>query len=302
MEIRSYIVPFLLALGVHAGVLVLLGTHWIDHAEPRRQVPRHIEAQMIDLTALAKREAEQARVAEEKARQAEQARQAERKRQEQAAAEKRRQELAKRQAEADAKRKAQQDAERKRQQELARQRAAEQKRQAEQAAKRKAEAAERKRKAEELARQQAAEAKRKADAAAKAEVERKRQQRQAEAELQQALQREQQAREAAARQTSQAVIGDIQSYIQAMLQSSWRIPSTARNGMEAVVAIHFLPSGEVDQAYIDTSSGNAAFDNSAIQAVYRVQRFPRVAEIDPILFERRLRKLLVKFRPEGLRW
>lgn len=303
MEIRSYIVPFLLALGVHAGVLVLLGTHWIDHAEPRRQVPRHIEAQMIDLSALAKREAEQARIAEETARKAEQAQQAERKRQEQAAAEKRRQELVQRQAEADAKRKAQQEVERKRKQELAQQRAAEQKRQAEQAAKRKAEAAERKRKAEEVARREAAEAKRKADAVAKAEAERKRLQQQAEAELQQALQREQQAREAAAaRQASQAVIGDIQSYIQAMLQSSWRIPSTARNGMEAVVAIHFLPSGEVDQAYIDTSSGNAAFDNSAIQAVYRVQRFPRVAEIDPILFERRLRKLLVKFRPEGLRW
>ncbi len=302
MEIRSYIVPFLLALGVHALVLVLLSTHWIDHAEPRRQVPRHIEAQMIDLTALAKRQAEQARIAEEKVRQAEQVRQAERKRQEQVAAEKRQQELARRQAEADARRKAQQEVERKRQQELAQQRAAEQKRQAEQAARRKAEAAERKRKAEELARREAAEARRKAEAAAQAEAERKRQQQLAEAELQQALQRERQAREAAARQASQAVMGDIQSYIQAMLQSSWRIPSTARNGMEAVVAIHFLPSGEVDQAYIDTSSGNAAFDNSAVQAVYRVQRFPRVAEIDPILFERRLRKLLVKFRPEGLRW
>ncbi|GAA0784667.1 colicin import membrane protein [Marinobacterium sediminicola] len=302
MEIRSYIVPFILAFAVHAVALLLLSAHWIDHSEPTHQVPRHIEAQMIDLTALAKREAEKARIAEEQARKAEQQRQAELRKQEQAAAEKRRQELAKRQAEAEAKRKTQQEAERKRQQELARQRAAEQKRQAEQEAKRKAEVAERKRKAEEQARQQAADAKRKAEAAAKAEAERQKQQALAEAELQQALKREQQAREAAARQASQAVIGDIQSYIQAMLQNSWRIPSTARNGMEAVVAIHFLPSGEVDQAYIDTSSGNAAFDNSAIQAVYRVQRFPRVADIDPILFERRLRKLLVKFRPEGLRW
>ena len=302
MEIRSYILPTVLALGVHALVLVLLGTHWIDHAEPQRMVPRHIEAQMVDLTALAEREAERARVANEQAQQAEQARKAERRRQEQAAAEQRKQELAKRKAEADAKRKAQQEAERKRQQEQARKQAAEKQRKAELAAKQRAQAAEKQRQADALARKQAADAQRKAEAAARAAAERKRQQQQAEADLQQALQREQQARTAAAQRASQVVVGDIQSYIQALLQDSWRIPSTARNGMEAVVAIHFLPSGEVDQAYIDTSSGNAAFDNSAVRAVYRVQRFPRVAEIDPILFERRLRKLLVKFRPEGLRW
>lgn len=300
MEIRSYIVPFMLALGVHALVLILLGTHWIDHAEPRRQIPRHIEAQMIDLTALAQRQAEQHRAAEEKAKQVEQSREAERQRRE--SAERRKQELARRQAEAEARQQVQREAERKLQQERIRQKAAEEKRQAELAAKRKAEAEARKRKAEAVAREEAAAAKRKAELAAKAEAERKQQQAQAEAELQESLRRERQAREAAAQRASQAVIGDIQSYIQAMLQDSWRIPSTARNGMEAVVAIHFLPNGEVDQAYIDTSSGNAAFDNSAIQAVYRVQRFPRVAEIDPILFERRLRKLLVKFRPEGLRW
>lgn len=302
MESRSYIVPTLLALGLHAGVLVLLGTHWIDHAEPKRQLPRHIEAQMVDLSALARQRAEQARLAEEQARQAQQAREAERRRQEQQAAERRKQELARQRAAEEARRQAEQAAERQRQQALARQRAEEQKRQQALARKRAEEAAARQRKAEEQARRQAEEARRQAEARAKAEAERKRQQAEAERALQEALQREQRAREAAAQRAAQAVIGDIQSYIQALLQDSWRIPATARNGMEAVVAIHFLPSGEVDQAYIATSSGNAAFDNSALQAVYRVQRFPRVAEIDPILFERRLRKLLVKFRPEGLRW
>ena len=302
METRSYILPVLLASVVHLTVFVLIGSHWESTEPSRPRPPQHIEAKMIDLKALAERQQEQERIAQEQLQQAEQARQAERKKQEQAA-EQRKQELAKRQAEAEAKQRAQQEAERKRQQEVARQKAAEQKRQADLAAKRKAEVAEQKRKADEQARKQAADAKRKAEAAAKAEAERKRQQQLAEAELQQALAREQRAREAAsAQRVSQAVVGDIQAYIQAMLQDSWRIPSTARNGMEAVVAIHFLPSGEVDQAYIETSSGNAAFDNSAIQAVYRVQRFPRVAEIDPIMFERRLRRLLVKFRPEGLRW
>ncbi|MBV0932204.1 cell envelope integrity protein TolA [Marinobacterium weihaiense] len=302
METRSYIIPFILALGVHAGALVLLGTHWVDQeATPQRMTPRHIEAQMIDLTALAQRQAEKERAAREQARAEEQARAAERRRMQQAE-DKRRQALERRKAKAEAERKAKAEAERERRQALARQREAEQKRKAEEAAKRKAAAEEQKRKAQEQARREAAEAKRKAEAAARAEAERQRQQARADAELERALARERQAREAAARRASESVVGDMQSYITSMLQDSWRIPSTARNGMEAVVAIHFLPSGEVDQAYIHTSSGNAAFDNSAVQAVYRVKVFPRFSQVDPVLFERRLRKLLVKFRPEGLRW
>ncbi|MDY6891804.1 MAG: TonB family protein, partial [Pseudomonadota bacterium] len=141
-----------------------------------------------------------------------------------------------------------------------------------------------------------------AEAAARAEAERREQQRRAEAELERQLAQQRAQARAQAEQVSQAVVADIQAYIQAVLQDSWRIPSTARNGMEAIVAIHFLPSGEVDQAYIHTSSGSAQFDRSAVQAVLRVHRFERIAEVEPLLFERHLRKVLVKFRPEGLRW
>ena len=41
---------------------------------------------------------------------------------------------------------------------------------------------------------------------------------------------------------------------------------------------------------------------SALQAVFRVEKFERVSDVDPIMFERRLRRILVTFRPEGLRW
>lgn len=300
MEIRSYILPFLMALSVHALVFVLVGSQWEMQTTPRPQPPRHIAAEMVDLRAFAERRAEQERIAQEKVRQEDAARERERK-----AAEQRQQELEQKKARAEAEKQARADAERKRQEEQVRKREAEKKRQAEVAARKKAEAEARQRKAEEQARREAEKAKREAAELARKEAARRQQQEQAEAELQQALERERKARaqaEAAARKASQAVIGDIRGYIQAVLQDSWRIPSTARNGMKTVVTIHFLPNGEVDQAYIETSSGNAAFDNSAVQAVYRVQSFPRIAEIDPILFERNLRKLKVEFRPEGLRW
>ncbi|WP_206841350.1 cell envelope integrity protein TolA [Marinobacterium iners] len=298
---RSYILPFMLAFVVHAAAFSLISMNWDRPAEPVRSAPRHIQAEMIDLKALAQQQAAQEQIARQQAEQKRKAEEA-RQRREREAVEQRQQELARKQAEADARKRAEQQAEQKRQQEQARQKAEEQKRQAELAARKKAEAEAAKRKAQEQAKREAEEAKRKAEATARAEAERRKQQQQAEADLQRKLAAERAEAQARAEQASQAVIGDIQSYIQAVLQDSWRIPSTARNGMEAVVAIHFLPSGEVDQAYIHTSSGNAQFDSSAVQAVLRAHSFPRVADVDPLLFERRLRKLLVKFRPEGLRW
>lgn len=92
------------------------------------------------------------------------------------------------------------------------------------------------------------------------------------------------------------------SYVSAKVQENWRIPSTARNGMSAVVAINLFPSGDIDQAYIESSSGDQAFDRSALKAVFRAEPFQSIADIDPIIFERSLRRLLITFRPEGLRW
>lgn len=299
---RSYILPCILALLVHGAAFSLIAMNWDRVPEAPRSAPRHIQAEMIDLRALAQQQAKQEQIARQQAEQQRRAEEA-RLQQEREAEARRRQELERQKAEAEARKRAEQAAEQKRRRELARQKAAEEKRKAEQQARRKAEAEAARRKAEEQARREAEAARQKAEAAAKAEAERQARQQQAEAELQRKLAEEQAAQaRAQAEQVSQAVIGDIQSYIQALLQDRWVMSSTARNGMEAVVAIHLLPSGEVDQAYIHTSSGDTLFDQSALEAVKSVGRFSRVAEVEPLLFERRLRTILVKFRPEGLRW
>ncbi|MFC6672383.1 TonB family protein [Marinobacterium aestuariivivens] len=72
--------------------------------------------------------------------------------------------------------------------------------------------------------------------------------------------------------------------------------------MVAVVEVRLFPSGEVDSANLVKSSGDKGFDDSAVNAVLRADRFPRVAEVDPVTFERNLRRFRVNFRPEGLRW
>jgi len=98
------------------------------------------------------------------------------------------------------------------------------------------------------------------------------------------------------------IVGDIQGYMQGLLQQAWRIPSTARSGMSAVAEINLFPSGDIDSATIVTSSGDQAFDRSVLQAIFRVERFDRMSDIDPVYFERSLRKTLITFRPNGLRW
>lgn len=309
MDIRSYWLPTLLATLLHVVVLGALLNHWIGDVRPEPRTMPHIQARMIDLDALgqqvaqptpaskpdtreSERKAAQENAAKERAAQEKQRQEVEAKRQqevqrekaEEAQKQKRLAEQQKQKAEAEAKRKQAEIAARKKAEEQAKKRA-------EEAAQKQAQA---KRQAQEKAKAEAA-AKAKSEAAAKAKAEADAKARaDAEAKAQQAR--------AAAQQRAESVVGDIQGYIQALIERNWRVPKTARNGMEAVVAIRLLGNGEVDQASIYRSSGDAAFDQSALQAVYRTERFERVAEVDPILFERRLRSIHIVFRPEGLRW
>ncbi|SEG01659.1 cell envelope integrity protein TolA [Marinobacterium lutimaris] len=305
MEFRGYILPTILATLLHVVILGALLTHWVGKAEPERSMPRHIQAKMIDLEALSQQSSQSApppaqpdRQEQERAQQREEARQAEQARQKAEAdrqAKVKAEEQAK--AKAEAERKAQADAEQKKAELAAKKKAeAQAKQKAAEEAERKAQA---KREAEAKAKAEAqAKAKAEAEAKARAQAEAKKR---AEQEAAAQAAKAEQARQQAA-QRAESVVGDIQSYINELLRRNWRIPATARNGMEAEVSIRLLGNGEIDQVSIVKSSGDAAFDRSAVQAVQRTERFDRVAEVDPILFERRLRSIRVVFRPEGLRW
>ena len=312
---RSYLLPTLFAALVHALVLVVISGVWIGQEVDRKAQPRHIEAQMVDLSALAeKRAAEEKLMRDKAAAEAAKKQAAER-------AKKAKADEAKRKKAADAKRKAEakKAAEKRKADEAKRKKAAEEKKRADaerkaaerkkaEAAKKKADAdakkaqlkaaeeakkkAEaKKRQAQEAKRKEAEEAKRKADAERKA-------QEQAEAKRREELARQ---RAAAAERAAQTV-ADVGAYIRTLTEDNWRLPSTARNGMTATVRIHFFPSGEVDLAEIIKSSGDMAYDRSVLQAVERVGQYELIASVDPITFERNLRRVLIEFRPEGLRW
>ena len=92
-----------------------------------------------------------------------------------------------------------------------------------------------------------------------------------------------------------AYIGQIQRDI----ARNWSRPPSARNGMEAILRVYLVPTGEVVDVQIAESSGNTAFDRSALVAVERVDRFSVPA--DSALFEQSFREFTLLFRPEDLR-
>ena len=87
--------------------------------------------------------------------------------------------------------------------------------------------------------------------------------------------------------------------IQDRIVRKWSRPPSARNGMRCVLRVVLLPTGEVLQASVEESSGNEAFDNSAVRAVFRASNLP-VPE-DNFLFEKSFREFTLLFRPDDLR-
>ncbi|MDQ2077899.1 cell envelope integrity protein TolA [Marinimicrobium sp. ABcell2] len=95
-----------------------------------------------------------------------------------------------------------------------------------------------------------------------------------------------------------------QSYVALIAQrieQNWSRPPSARVGMQVVLMIQLVPTGQVVDVSVVESSGNAAFDRSAEQAVKRVGRFTEVQDMPPEVFERHFRQLRLVFIPRDLR-
>ena len=90
--------------------------------------------------------------------------------------------------------------------------------------------------------------------------------------------------------------------IRAAVINRWTRPPSARNGMLSVLAIQLVPTGEVVGVSVLQSSGNSAFDRSAMNAVERAGRFPEVAQLEDRIFEANFRRFQLIFKPEDLRY
>jgi len=93
-------------------------------------------------------------------------------------------------------------------------------------------------------------------------------------------------------------------YIQQRIIANWNRPLSARRGMETILSIQLVPTGQVVGVSVLKSSGNEAFDLSAQQAVKKVGRFDKLQQLSrqsPAVFEQNFRQFQLVFRPEDLR-
>lgn len=81
----------------------------------------------------------------------------------------------------------------------------------------------------------------------------------------------------------------------------WERPPNSRREMSVVLAIELASNGKVISARTVKSSGNRAFDLAAEVAVRRVDTFPEIAELSPAEFKA-FRKFNFVFRPDDLEY
>ncbi|RMA79252.1 TonB family protein [Umboniibacter marinipuniceus] len=88
---------------------------------------------------------------------------------------------------------------------------------------------------------------------------------------------------------------------QAQVGAKWSRPPSARNGMEVLVRIQFLPNGEVLSVTVSQSSGDSAFDRSAVSAIERGAPYRFLMDYGAPFFNKNYRNKLALFRPEDLK-
>lgn len=207
-----------------------------------------------------------------------------------AAAEKQQADIAKKKAEEEAKKQAAEEAKKQAAEEAKKKAAEEAKKQAEEKAKKLAAAKE----AEKKAAAEAAKKKATAQAAAKKAQEDKKAQ--ALAEL---LSDDTQRQQALADEQGNEVAGNFDDLIRSRVSEGWSRPPSARNGMSVVVQINMLPDGTITNASVARSSGDKAFDSSAVNAVRNVGRITEMQGLSPQDFNP-YRSFKMTFTPEDL--
>lgn len=156
-------------------------------------------------------------------------------------------------------------------------------------AKNKAEAEKKKRAAEEAAKQ------RKAQEAARKAIEDKKA-----GALAELLSEDTQYQQTVADTHGSQVAGNLDDLIIRLVSEQWVRPPSARNGMQVEVRIEMLPDGTITNASVSRSSGDPAFDASAVAAVRNVGRIREMQQLDSKTFNDLYRSRRAVFKPEDL--
>lgn len=81
------------------------------------------------------------------------------------------------------------------------------------------------------------------------------------------------------------------------LENAWMKPRNIPEGLVANLRLHIQSTGRISKVYLIKSSGNIRFDNSALQAVRRVETLNFFNEIPSSLYKKEFKKIAVSFKP-----
>lgn len=96
------------------------------------------------------------------------------------------------------------------------------------------------------------------------------------------------------------LIAQYTAIIREAVSGNWIQPPNSRNGMQVLINIKLVPTGEIISSVVVQSSGDPVFDRSALQAVDKAGRFPELADLPNAVFERNFRNFTLLFSPEDL--
>jgi len=81
------------------------------------------------------------------------------------------------------------------------------------------------------------------------------------------------------------------------IENAWMKPRNIPEGLVANLRLHIHSTGRISKVYLIKSSGNIRFDNSALQAVRRVETLNFFNEIPSSLYKKEFKKIAVSFKP-----
>lgn len=102
--------------------------------------------------------------------------------------------------------------------------------------------------------------------------------------------------------TAEQMAASYAALIRDTVTGYWSRPPSARNGMQAVLELQLVPTGEIVSVRVLESSGSVAFDRSAMNAVDKAGAFPELKNLPSREFETNFRRFRLLFRPEDLRY
>jgi len=87
------------------------------------------------------------------------------------------------------------------------------------------------------------------------------------------------------------------SMIKSQVMGNWKRPTNLSSDLKTEIQITLVPTGEILSSKIINSSGNRAFDDSALTAISRLKSFDGL-NMQMNLFDQHFRKFILIFSPE----